>query len=205
MDTINIWCIIIPLITAILGWLLRHLTCKCNHDDNDDELNQLKEKNSQLLAELDACTTSKKKVAHELDLCLTAKADLASKSVNNTTAGLGIANSFTNQGNNEPELIFDAAAAKLAIGKKIVADDLKIVEGIGPKIAQLFNDYGVKTWYQLSITPLERCQEILNSGGKRYEIHNPTSWPRQSKLAFDGKWKELNDLQDYLDGGVEPK
>jgi len=45
----------------------------------------------------------------------------------------------------------------------------------------------------------------LNTGGKRYEIHNPGTWPKQAGLAFEGKWKELNDLQDYLDGGVEPK
>lgn len=207
MDNINIWCFIIPLIAILAGWLFRHWTCKCDDDknNNDDELNQLKEKNAQLLADLEACTSSKKKIEHELDLCLSSKAALKSASASNTDTGLGIANSLTNQESAEPKLIFDASAAKLALGKKIVADDLKVVEGIGPKIAQLFNDNGINTWYQLSKASKERCQEILNSGGKRYEIHNPTSWPKQSGLAFEGKWKELNDLQDYLDGGVEPK
>jgi len=32
-------------------------------------------------------------------------------------------------------------------------------------------------------------------------MHDPGSWPRQSRLAADGKWNELEKLQDELDGG----
>lgn len=204
MSNYNIWCIIIPLITAIVGWLLGRFM---SNDDSSDENNnnndaELNAKIASLKADLDACKSSKSKLSSDLDLCLASKAKLSASA----PASPSVTNSFAaDSGSSEPKLAFDAAAAKLALGKKIVGDDLKIVEGIGPKIAQLFNDNGVNTWYQLSKTPIERCQEILNSGGKRYEIHNPGSWPKQAGLAFEGKWKELNDLQDYLDGGVEPK
>lgn len=226
MSNMNIWCIIIPLITAIigflLGWFLSNQSEESNTnnvdtDANADKLAKLqadleacRSDKTKLSNDLDSCRSSKTKLNLELDACLASKTELSSKitsSVNNAaSAGLGFAAASLNDtGTSEPELSFDANAAKLALGKKIIADDLKIIEGIGPKIAQLFNDNGVNTWYQLSKTPVERCQEILNIGGKRYEIHNPGSWPKQAGLAFEGKWKELNDLQDYLDGGVEPK
>ena len=213
MGNINIWCIIIPLITAIIGWLLGRFSSKSSEESsniNNDEADRI----ASLQADLDACRNSKSKLNRELDLCLASKKELASTQAsisNNNSAATNLgfaataASSLTSAAESEPSLAFDAAAAKLALGKKIIADDLKIIEGIGPKIAQLFNDNGVNTWYQLSKTSIERCQEILNTGGKRYEIHNPGTWPKQSGLAFEGKWKELNDLQDYLDGGVEPK
>ena len=33
--------------------------------------------------------------------------------------------------------------------------------------------------------------------------HVTDTWPKQAKLAADGKWDELKELQDRLDGGVE--
>jgi len=32
-------------------------------------------------------------------------------------------------------------------------------------------------------------------------MHDPTSWPIQSRLAADGKWDELKVWQDEHDGG----
>ena len=80
-------------------------------------------------------------------------------------------------------------------------DDLKKIEGIGPKIEQLLNDGGFLTFAQLADGPTERIQEILTAAGPRYSIHNPGSWSRQAALARDGKWDELKTLQDELDGG----
>jgi len=39
----------------------------------------------------------------------------------------------------------------------------------------------------------------------RYKMHDPTTWPKQAKLAADGKWDELKKLQDELDGGKKAK
>ncbi len=83
-------------------------------------------------------------------------------------------------------------------------NDLKIVEGIGPKIEGLLKAGGVNTWAELAAAPVSRLQEILNQAGDRYRIHNPESWPQQAKLADEGKWDELEKLQDYLDGGKDP-
>lgn len=208
MNAFNFWCIIIPLITAIIGWILGRY-CDSKKTEAKETINDNADIIANLKADLEACKESKLAISKDLDACLAAKATISTKLDNAASAAtnLGFAAGAASSKEivKEPELIFDSEAAKLALGKKIVADDLKIVEGIGPKISQLFNENGVTTWYQLSQTPVERCQEILDIGGKRYEIHNPGTWPKQAKLAFEGKWKELNDLQDYLDGGVEPK
>lgn len=88
-----------------------------------------------------------------------------------------------------------AAAAK---PKK---DDLKVVEGIGPKIESLFNESGIYTFGQLAGTPASRLKEILDAAGSRFQMHDPTTWPAQSKLAEDGKWEELKKWQDELNKG----
>jgi predicted flap endonuclease-1-like 5' DNA nuclease len=84
-------------------------------------------------------------------------------------------------------------------------DNLKIVEGIGPKIEELCNGIDVWTWKQLSETSVERLQEMLDAAGKRYQIHNPSTWPAQALMAHDGKWDELKVYQDHLKGGKEPE
>lgn len=86
-------------------------------------------------------------------------------------------------------------------GAKWKWDDLKIVEGIGPKIADLLNNEGIKTWKQLSETSTDRLKEILDTAGPNFQIHDPGTWAAQARLADQGKWEELKQLQDELKGG----
>ena len=82
-------------------------------------------------------------------------------------------------------------------------DDLKKIEGIGPKIEQLLNDGGFLTFADLADGDLDKVQGILDEAGPRYRVHNPATWSRQAALARDGQWDELNTLQDELQGGKE--
>ncbi len=79
--------------------------------------------------------------------------------------------------------------------------DLKIIEGIGPKIEQLLKEGGINNWQDLAEATLERLQEILTAAGERYRIHDPNTWSNQATLAAAGKWDELNQYQDELKGG----
>jgi large subunit ribosomal protein L27 len=83
----------------------------------------------------------------------------------------------------------------------VKGDDLKKIEGIGPKIEELFYAAGITTFVQLSETSTARMEEILAGGGPRYSTHNPMTWGHQASLAADGQWDELKELQDRLDGG----
>lgn len=92
-----------------------------------------------------------------------------------------------------------AAAAKPKAATK--PDDLKKIEGIGPKIAELLVNAGIPTFSDLASASTDKIREILDAAGSRYRIANPTTWPQQAQLAAEGKWDELKVLQDKLDGG----
>ncbi len=83
----------------------------------------------------------------------------------------------------------------------VVPDDLKIVEGIGPKIEELLNNKGIYTFKQLSAASIDHIREILDEAGPNYKIHDPGTWGKQAQLADEGKWDELKAWQDELDGG----
>ena len=82
-------------------------------------------------------------------------------------------------------------------------DDLKKIEGIGPKIAEHFNNAGIYTFENLANAEVSKLEEILLAAGPRYKMHNPASWPKQARMAADGKWDELKKWQDEHDGGKE--
>lgn len=83
-------------------------------------------------------------------------------------------------------------------------DDLKKIEGIGPKIEKLCNGIGIFTWRQLAQAPVSKLQEMLDNAGSSYSVADPATWPTQAEMAADGKWDELKEYQDYLDGGRDP-
>jgi large subunit ribosomal protein L27 len=82
-------------------------------------------------------------------------------------------------------------------------DNLKIVEGIGPKIETLLNDAGIYTFAELSQADPEKIREILEAAGPRYRIHDPATWPQQAGMAAEGRMDELKEWQDQLKGGKE--
>lgn len=85
------------------------------------------------------------------------------------------------------------------------ADELEVIEGIGPKIAMLLYDSGIFTFRDLAITPVYKIQEILDEAGPQFARHDPSTWTQQAKLAAEGRWSDLEALKFYLVGGREPK
>ncbi len=80
-------------------------------------------------------------------------------------------------------------------------DDLKVVEGIGPKIEELLKNAGIYSYVTLAMTASEAIENILSAAGDRFRMHDPGTWPAQSSLAAQGRWDELNTLKERLDGG----
>jgi predicted flap endonuclease-1-like 5' DNA nuclease len=97
----------------------------------------------------------------------------------------------------------DLSAAKAAGFVLKNANDLTVVEGIGPKINELFNKNGVTTFAQLATQTVSQMRAILDSGGSRFRIANPSTWAQQAALAAANKWAELKKMQDELSGGVK--
>ena len=99
--------------------------------------------------------------------------------------------------------LIDLAAAKAAGFALKNANDLTVIEGIGPKINALFNNAGIKTFAQLAAATVPQMRKILDDGGSRFRIANPSTWAQQSALAAANKWTELKKLQDALSGGLK--
>ena len=138
---------------------------------NAAEVTELKAKIAGLQADLDACNKAK-------------LAAMAGGAAAGAAAGAGVSS-------------FAAAAPAEPIKK----DDLKVVEGIGPKIEELCFNAGIYTFAQLAETPSSRIKEILDAAGSRFQMHDPTTWPQQAALARDAKWDELKKWQDELNKG----
>ncbi len=79
-------------------------------------------------------------------------------------------------------------------------DDLRKVDGIGPKIAGLLKDDGITTFASLAKADPARLKEILDAAGPRFRMHDPYSWPKQAALLAEGRLDELKALQASLKG-----
>ena len=88
-------------------------------------------------------------------------------------------------------------AAPKTAGKK---DDLKKIEGIGPKIASVLAENGIDTFAALAAADPAAISEMIKDVRGN---HVTATWPAQAQLAADGHWDQLKDLQDRLDGGKE--
>ena len=92
-----------------------------------------------------------------------------------------------------------APAVRTAVPSK--PDDLKVIEGIGPKIETLLNAAGIMTFAQLARSSVSSVKTILDEAGPRFQMHDPSTWMEQAALARDGKMVELDRLKDRLTAG----
>jgi len=89
--------------------------------------------------------------------------------------------------------------------RDVQAEDLKIVEGIGPKIEALLMKNGIRNYQELAAAPVDRLREILSQAGPQYALHDPGTWSAQALLAANGEWENLKAYQEFLDAGKRPK
>jgi large subunit ribosomal protein L21 len=82
------------------------------------------------------------------------------------------------------------------------ADDLKKVEGIGPKIEAIFVEAGIDSFKKLAKADLTKLKTILEAAGPDFASKIPDSWPLQAQMAADGKWDELAKWQEDIKGGI---
>ena len=81
-------------------------------------------------------------------------------------------------------------------------DDLKVIEGIGPKISQVLREAGVATFGELASLDADGIQAILTAADPRLgRLADPSTWPAQAALAADGDWEALSNFQAELKGG----
>lgn len=167
----------------LVGWVLNRLLCKCccKSSCNPQATSQASTAAPAKMADVPAAPVAK---AAETPKAAATKAP-------------------TPKAEAPKAIVIDIAAAKKAGFAIKNANDLTIVEGIGPKINELFNDNGIKTFTQLAAATVPQMRAILDKGGSRFRIANPGTWAQQAALAAENKWEELKKLQDKLSGGVK--
>ncbi len=82
---------------------------------------------------------------------------------------------------------------------KTQVDDLKKIEGIGPKISQLLNEHDITTYASLAETDVDDLKNLLTEANIR--IANPATWPEQAVYAVKEDWEGLKAFQQVLKGG----
>lgn len=79
------------------------------------------------------------------------------------------------------------------------ADDLTVIEGVGPKVAALLEDEGIRTYRALAAADVGHLRQVLRRA--RLPFVDPETWPEQAALAAQGRWNGLETLQGGLRGG----
>lgn len=110
----------------------------------------------------------------------------------------------TDQSAEVSRLRAEIARLEALLAKKpepVLIQSLLPVKGIGPKINELLNANGVRNFAELANTSVERLIKILEIGGDNFTIHDPSTWPYQSKLLHEGRHEEFEEYCKTIDAG----
>lgn len=93
-----------------------------------------------------------------------------------------------------------AQAAPVAVTPAVESDDLTLIEGVEPAIADVLRNEGVTTFAQFATLSTEELFALLrrNNVGR---VADPDTWPEQAQLAAAGRFDELQRVQAELRGG----
>lgn len=94
--------------------------------------------------------------------------------------------------------VVDLAAARAAGFTMKGADDLTIIEGVGPKINELMKAHGVNTFADVAKSSVPNLQKVLDAGGPHFRLANPETWPQQAQMVVDNRWSALKAFQDQM-------
>ncbi len=92
-----------------------------------------------------------------------------------------------------------AEHAPQAEAQKARADDLTLLEGIGPKVASVLKEAGITTFAQLASADPAHLGSVLRAAN--LQMMDPRGWIEQARLAAQGDWEGLKKLQSELKGG----
>ena len=76
-------------------------------------------------------------------------------------------------------------------------DDLADIKGIGPRIHDVLHEAGITSFEKLAETSVKRLEQLLVAAELPFPV-DPSTWPAQARLAADGRWRELVQLQQSI-------
>lgn len=188
------WILIAVLLGIVIGWLLRSVAAKRQVEraraatrgtTDQTELEQLRAR----VADLQPVVEERDRLRAELETERRAHAG-------SPTAALPPVDEPSGEPNDR-----SAADAAAILGRSVRVDDLTVVEGIGPAIAELCAGIGITTWAELSVTEVSLLRTMLSDAGPGFASHDPTTWPQQARLLAAGSWDEFVAFTGRLEGG----
>lgn len=202
-----VWFLLALLLGIVIGWMLRHVTARRQvararaHHVDTAELERLRGR----VANLEPAVAERDRLRSELEELRAAKRP-AGETV--PAPGATPLSAVADVSDVAETAVADVAAAPdvtaaaAILGKPIALDDLKVIEGVGPKIEALCNGIGIRTWFDLSTTEVSLLRTMLADAGPRFRTHDPATWPQQAALLAAGQWHEFKALTDSLRGGT---
>jgi predicted flap endonuclease-1-like 5' DNA nuclease len=204
------WVLGALLLGIVIGWLLRSVAAKRQvsraraHHVETAELERLRGR----VANLEPVVVDRDRLKAELEAVrASARPDrsVVERSVEPVTHDVPGTDPVSNPeppAAPSPPAIPDLLVGSAVLGKKIRLDDLKVIEGVGPKIETLCHGIGIRTWFDLSTTEVSLLRTMLADAGSQFRTHNPQTWPQQAALLAAGEWEAFKALTDELDSGV---
>ncbi len=169
------------------------------------DLSAWKAKANGLEADLSAAKYEKEKTAEELTKEKSTNADLYFK-VKAAEEKLAAYETEDSKEEAETEETEEEPQGFVAVNIEVddaKLNDLKLVEGIGPKLEELLKGAGIANLAVLAQTKAEDIQGIMDKEGGTYKLADPSTWQKQAKMAVEGKWDRLEEFQEFLKGGKE--
>ena len=198
-----VWLLVAFAIGVVIGWLLRNATvrremAKARGDGAEQErlrqrvaeLEPLIDERTRLIAELEAARSQRSRAAPA------AEPPAEPPTAAPEPASVPVADDVP------PADGLDLVAAAAVLGRTVETDDLTVIEGIGPQVAELCHGIGIRTWSDLARTEVSLLRTMLTDAGARYKVHDPESWPAQADLLATGRWDEFQQFVARLAGDV---
>lgn len=193
-----LWVALAVLLGIVIGWLMRSVVAKrqvervrANHLDTV-ELERLRGR----VAELESVVADRDRLRAELDASRAREESAAA-----TTGGVGGGSSGGSSATVESSGVPDLAVAAAIVGAPVELDDLTVIAGIGPKVADLCHGIGIQTWSDLAATEVSLLRTMLEDAGPHVRTQDPSTWPEQAALLAAGRWAEFRQLVDQLAAG----
>jgi len=114
----------------------------------------------------------------------------------------GLIGKVKHQKKTEPVEIKKPKPVKKAVQQP---DNLKRIEGIGPKIAEVLRAAGIDSFAKIAKMTADDIRDVLTEAGDRFSFQDPTTWSDQAKMAAAGQWDELKAWQEDLKGSKVEK
>lgn len=202
-----LWVVLAVLLGIVTGWLMRSVVAKrqierarSNHLDSV-ELERLRSR----AAELETAASERDRLQVELDAyrsaaeptAATDRSDATGTDTGPVASGDAWAGAVVAISDDSPDLV----AAAAVLGTRIEHDDLTVIDGIGPNIADLCTGIGIQTWRDLAQTEVSLLRTMLDDAGPRFKSHDPTTWPEQAALLAAGQWTDFRERTAIPDGG----